>query len=224
MCWRRETVIRVAVAEGQHLVRQGICALLDSVPGIKVVGEAANGLDAVELVGELAPDVLIMNVTLPRLSGNLAAGRIRALGSPTRVIMLSQYADGVLVRRALANGASGYLLKGSRVGELVSAIRAVCRGEIYVSPSLSQTGDVNYSDGTLRGEPSSSSQDLTPREREVLQLIADGLTNAAVAERMGVTVKTVEKHRANLMTKLDVHDSPSLIRVAVRYQLLFADG
>ncbi len=220
---RQAPVIRVIVADDHHLVRQGIRALLEKAEDIEVVGEAADGQEAVELVERLAPDVLVMDIAMPRLSGNQAVERVRALGVATQVVILSMYSDETLVRQALRNGAKGYLLKHSVTEELLLAIRAASRGEIYLSPTIS--GSVVAGFLTLQTDVDASSpfERLTPREREVLQLISEGRTNSAIAQILAVSVKTVEKHRANLMSKLNVHDLARLIRAAIKHDLIFLD-
>jgi DNA-binding NarL/FixJ family response regulator len=220
---RGEPVIRVIVADDHHLVRQGIRALLDKADGIEVVGEAADGQEAVELVEQLVPDVLVMDMAMPRLSGNQAIGRVRALGGATQVVILSMYSDETLVRQALRNGAKGYLLKRSVTEELLLAIRAASGGEIYLSPTVSRSIVADLLTLQTDAEASSPFERLTSREREVLQLISEGHTNNAIALVLKVSVKTVEKHRANLMSKLNVHDLAGLIRVAIKHGLVFLD-
>ncbi|MGA9351021.1 MAG: response regulator transcription factor [Anaerolineae bacterium] len=216
-------MIRVIVADDHHLVRQGIRALLERADDIEVVGEAADGQEAVELVQRLAPDVLVIDIAMPRLDGTQATERVRALGVATQVVILSMHSDETLVRQTLRSGARGYLLKRSVTEELMLAVRAAVRGEIYLSPALS----VSFLDEFLAVQADSEerrpSDLLTPREREVLQLIAEGHTNTAIAQMMNVTVKTVEKHRANLMSKLNVHDVAGLVRMAIKHGLVFLD-
>jgi DNA-binding NarL/FixJ family response regulator len=220
---RREPTIRVIIADDHHLVRQGIRALLEKASDIEVVGEAADGPEAVELVARLAPDVLVMDLAMPRLDGNQAVGRVRALGMTTQVVMLSMYSDETLVRQALRNGARGYLLKRSVTQELLLAVRAASRGEIYLSPAIS--GSIVADCLTLHADADAPSpfERLTPREREVLQLISEGHTNSAIAQILTISVKTVEKHRANLMSKLSVHDLAGLIRAAIKHDLILLD-
>jgi DNA-binding NarL/FixJ family response regulator len=216
-------VIRVIVADDHHLVRQGIRALLEKADGIEVVGEAADGQEAVELVERLTPNVLVMDMVMPRLSGNQAIGRVRALGVATQVVILSMYSDETLVREALRNGAKGYLLKRSVTEELLLAIRAASRGEIYLSPAISRSIVADLLTLQTDADASSPFERLTSREREVLQLISEGHTNKAIAQILTVSVKTVEKHRANLMSKLNVHDLAGLMRVAIKHGLVFPD-
>ena len=216
-------MIRVIVADDHHLVRQGIRALLEKADGIEVVGEAADGQEAVELVERLTPNVLVMDIAMPRLSGNQAIGRVRALGVATQVVILSMYSDETLVRQALRNGARGYLLKRSVTEELLLAVRAASRGEIYLSPAISRSIVADLLTLQTDADASSPFERLTSREREVLQLISEGHTNNAIAQVLKVSVKTVEKHRANLMSKLNVHDLTGLMRVAIKQGLIFLD-
>jgi len=220
---RREPTIRVIIADDHHLVRQGIRALLEKADDIEVIGEAADGQEAVELVERLAPDVLVMDIAMPRLDGNQALGRVHALGVATQVVMLSMYSDETLVRQALRNGARGYLLKRSVTEELLLAIRAASRGEIYLSPAISRSIVADFLTLHVDADPSSPFERLTPREREVLQLISEGHTNSAIAQILTVSVKTVEKHRANLMSKLKVRDLAGLMRAAIKHGLILLD-
>jgi DNA-binding NarL/FixJ family response regulator len=217
---REKPAIRVIVADDHHLMRQGIRALLEKADDIEVVGEAADGQEAVELVERLAPDVLVMDIAMPRLNGSQAIERVRALGVATQVVILSMYSDETLVRQALRNGAKGYLLKCSVTEELLLAIRAASRSEIYLSPAIS--GSIVAEFLTLHADTDVSSmfERLTPREREVLQLISEGHTNSAIAQMLTVSVKTIEKHRANLMSKLNVHNLAELIRAAIKHGLI----
>lgn len=215
-------MIRVILAEDHHLVRKGIRALLENADDIEIVGEAADGQEAVELTQRLAPDVLIMDIAMPRLTGIQATRQIRALNAATQVVILSMYSDETLVRQALGNGAKGYLLKRSVVEELLLAIRAASRGDIYLSPEI--CGPVLADLLTPQADAEMSKFDrLTPREREVLQLIAEGHTNRAIAQLMKVSVKTVEKHRASLMSKLGIYDVAGLVRIAIQHGLIFLD-
>jgi DNA-binding NarL/FixJ family response regulator len=212
-------MIRVIVADDHHLVRQGIRVLLEQAEDIEVVGEAENGQQAIEWVKRLSPDVLVMDIAMPGMDGLQAAEHIRTLGVATRTVILSMYSDRTLVRRALRSGARGYLLKRSVTAELLLAVRAAARGEVYLSPEISATV---VADLLVADAAESELQDqLTPRELLVLQLIAEGSTNKAIALTMQISAKTVEKHRANLMAKLHVNDIAGLVRVAIEKGLIF---
>ncbi|MBE0618820.1 MAG: response regulator transcription factor [Proteobacteria bacterium] len=216
-------MIRLAVADDHHLVRQGICALLEKAPDIQVVGQAEDGMAALELVRRTPPDILVTDVAMPRLSGIQTLERISALGVRTRVIMLSMYSDETLVRQALQFGAAGYLLKRSVSEELLLAVRAAARGETYLSPAVSHVAVEALRQGKRPAEGGLLER-LSPRERQVLQLVAEGRTNGEIARTLGVSKKTVEKHRASLVVKLGVKDLAGLIRLALKEGLIFLEG
>jgi DNA-binding NarL/FixJ family response regulator len=216
-------MIRVVIADDHHLVRQGVSALLEKGGDIEVVGEAANGQDALELVERLLPDVLVIDIGMQRLNGLEAVSRLRSLGLKTRALILSMYSDDTLVRQALRNGARGYLLKRSISEELLLAVRAVSRGDAFLCPEVSESLVVSLPesrDDSGEMEPLSR---LTPREREVLQLIAGGSTNSRIAKTLVLSEKTVEKHRGHLMAKLSVHDTAALVRFAIKHGLVALD-
>jgi len=209
----------VLIADDHTLVRQGIRALLERAGDLQVVGEASDGFEALALVQSLRPDVLVLDVGMPRLNGSQTLERMRQSTPATQVVMLSMYSDEALVRQALRSGARGYLLKNSIKEELILAVRAAARGEVYLSPAVSGV----LADGFLHQAPSGPLDALTAREREVMKLIAEGQTNAGIARLLHISVKTVEKHRANLMAKLGVHDTAALVRLAVQHRLVFID-
>ena len=216
-------MIRVVIAEDHHLVREGIRALLEKADDIEVVGEAVNGREAVELVKRLGPDVLVMDIAMPRLNGVAAVEEISTLGSRTQVVILSMHSDEILARQSLRYGARGYLLKDSVTEELLLAIRAANRSATYLSPAISETvlGDLITSQASP--EMLSPLNQLTTREYEVLQLISEGYTNKTIAEMMSISVKTVERHRTNLMSKLRVTNIVELIRLAIKHGLIHLD-
>lgn len=216
-------MIRVILADDHHLVRQGIRSLLEKTGDIEILAEAENGQEAVKLAERLAPDVLVMDIAMPRLNGIQAAEQIRSLGLATQVVILSMYSDETLVRHALRAGVRGYLLKRSVVEELLLALRAAMRGEIYLSPAVSQMMMTDFLAGQSTAEAASPFEQLSAREREALKLVAEGATNKAIAEAMQISIKTVEKHRTNLMTKLNVHDLAGLIRIAIKHGLISLD-
>lgn len=212
-------MITVIVVDDHHLVRQGIRSLLEKAEDMHVVGEAADGLEAIELATRLQPDVVVMDILMPRLNGTHAAERMRHLPSPPRVILLTMYSDAALVRQALRSGVSGYLLKRSVVEELLLAVRSAVRGELYLSPAISGLV-VEGADPSRQSGESSELDRLSPREIEVLELIARGHTSAQIGKILYISEKTVEKHRASLMSKLNIHDIPGLVRLAIRSNLV----
>lgn len=216
-------MIRVVIADDHHLVRQGICRLIESVDDIEVIGEAATGREAVELVEKLEPEVVIMDIGMPRLDGGQATEQILSLNLPTQVVILSMHSDPVLAQQLLRQGAKGYLLKDSLAEELPLAIRAAFQGKMYISPAISDSVVTKLMNPQSGEVPEDLGDLLTPREREVLQLVAEGYTNRAIAEELTISVKTVEKHRANVMSKLDASDLPTLIRTAMKHGLIFPE-
>ena len=212
-------MIRVLIAEDHHLVREGIRALLEKAHDLEVIGEAVDGQDAVEMVQRLSPDVLVMDIAMPRLNGIQAVERLREAGTTTRIVILSMYFDEILVRQALRNGVNGFLPKGAVSDELLFAIRAASRGAVYLSPAISNAVFVDPA-APDRSTGQGPTGQLTPREREMLQLIGKGHTNSQMAAAMGVSVKTVERHRTHLMSKLDAHNLVDLIRIAVKHGLI----
>ncbi|MFW6068232.1 MAG: response regulator [Chloroflexota bacterium] len=214
-------MIRVIIADDHHLVRQGIKALLQSCDDIEVIGEAATGHEAIELARELEPHVVVMDIAMPRMDGSQASEQILDLGKQIEVVILSMHSDALLAQQLLRQGVKGYLLKNSIGEELPMAVRSASRGQLYLSPAISDSVMTTL---MSPGETAESPSDLlTPREREVLQLIAEGHTNSAIADILTISVKTVEKHRASLMSKLDVHDLPSLMRVSIKHGLVFLE-
>ena len=207
-------MIRVIIVDDHHLVRQGLRQLLEREFDIQVVAEAADGQEAIETADRLRPDVVVMDVEMPGINGIEAAGRIRKEYTGTQVVMLSIHSDPVLIRQAFDRGARGYVLKKSISVELVRAIRTVCRGITYHSRSIEQAEQV------FEQPPRSTTPQLTLREREILQLIATGITNQRIAETLRISIKTVEIHRSNLMAKLGTHSLPDLIRTAIRLGLV----
>jgi DNA-binding NarL/FixJ family response regulator len=216
-------MIRVVIADDHHLVRQGLRALLEKAEDIEVVGEAADGQDALEVVERLLPDVLVIDIAMPHLNGVEAVGRLRGLKVKTRALILSMYSDDTLVRQALRNGAKGYLLKRAVSEELLLAVRAVARGDTYLSPEVAGPLLTPLVAGQDAAAPHPLDR-LTAREREVLQLIAEGHTNREIAAHLTLSEKTVEKHRGHLMAKLAAHDIAALVRFAIKHGLVALDA
>ena len=204
---------RLVLADDHGLVRSGIRALLEQMPGVTVAGEAADGLEALQLVENLRPELALLNISMPGINGIELAQRIRKHHPHTRVIVLSLHADEEYVRRAFAAGAAGYIVKTAARDELELAIRAVARGDIWIDPSISKT----VIEALRHGEsPSEAFELLTPRQRQVLQLVAEGHSSKQIADELGLSVKTVESHRAQLMRRLGVDTVAGLVRAAIR--------
>lgn len=214
--------IRVLIADDHTLVRAGIRALLQGLEGVEVVAEAGDGREAMALAQVHSPDVLVTDIAMPHVSGLELAGRVARELPEVRVIILSMHGNEEYASRALQAGAAGYLLKDSGLAELELAVRAVVRGETYLSPAVSKHVIADYLRRTGGAPPESGS--LTARQRQVLRLIAEGQTTKAIARLLGVSVKTVESHRAQLMDRLDIHDVAGLVRHAIRIGLVEAGG
>jgi DNA-binding NarL/FixJ family response regulator len=207
--------LRTLLADDHSLVRAGLRSLLEEMADVEVVGEAADGLEALRLIGELKPDVAFFDISMPGMNGLEAAARAASEHPRTRVIILSMHVDDEYVRRALVAGAAGYLLKNSDRSELEMALRAVARGESWLAPEVSSRVVAAYTRGD-KPAASGTLELLTRRQREVLQLIAEGLSTKEIASRLDLSVKTVETHRAELMERLDIHGVAGLVRYAIR--------
>ena len=206
---------RILLADDHAVVRQGFKLILGGEADMEIVGEAANGREAVELAQQLRPDVVVMDVAMPELNGIEATRRLIAENPHTRVIALSMHKDSVYVREILRAGARGYLLKDSGAGDLVTAIRAVAGGESYLSPAVSNAVLDDY-----RRHVTNPIDLLTSREREVLQMLAEGKTNKEIAVILNLSVYTVDAHRGRIMEKLNLHSINELVRFAVRNGLI----
>ncbi|MHB8534863.1 MAG: response regulator [Sulfuricaulis sp.] len=216
------TALRILLADDHNLVRTGMISLLRSFPDIEVVGETGDGREAIELVRTLAPNIVLMDIAMPGLNGIEATARIVKEFPRTRVVVLSMHADEEYVLQALRAGAAGYLLKNAAPVELELALRAVARGETYLSPEVSRHVIDEFLGG--RAESAGPLGQLTPRQREILQLIAEGQATKQIAARLDVSVKTVETHRAQLMERLGIHDIAGLVRYAIRHGLVRIDS
>jgi len=217
------SAIRTLLADDHALVRAGIRALLRDIADITIVAEADNGRDAVRLASELTPDLAILDISMKELNGIEAAAQMKAQSPGTRVLILSMHTTEDFVRRALKAGAAGYIVKDSAPLELTMAIEAVMRDETYLSPRVSKSLLSGLVDGRA-ATGGSSLEGLTPRQREVLQLIAEGSSTKEIAFALEVSVKTVETHRAALMERLDIRDTASLVVYAVRNGLVSTEG
>lgn len=210
--------IRILLADDHTLLRAGIRSLLEKMPGVEVIGEAADGREALNLVKAHLPNVVLMDIAMAGLNGLEATARIVREFPSVRVIILSMHANEEYVLQTLRAGALGYLLKDAATTELELAIQAVARGDTYLSPAISRRVIEDYL-GRTSGEKGPMEQ-LTPRQREILQLIAEGKSTKEIAFILNVSVKTVETHRTQLMDRLNIHDVPGLVRHAMRMGLV----
>lgn len=203
--------IKILVADDHAVVRQGFGRILEAAPNLQVVGEASNGREAVQLAQELRPDLVLMDVSMPELNGVEATRRLKDQSPHVKVLVLSMHKDHVYVREVLRAGASGYLLKDCSEDELVQAVRTVANGEAYLSPGVSGAVLADY-----RKHVSDPIDLLSSREREILQMLAEGKTNKEVAVTLNLSVHTVDAHRGRIMEKLDLHSIGELVRFAMR--------
>lgn len=210
--------IRVLLADDHTLVLAGIRGLLLNLDGVAVVGEAADGHETLRLAEALRPDIVLLDIAMPGLNGLEVAQRLHKFDPSIRVVILSMHASEEYVLRALRAGAAGYLLKDSAVAELEVAVRSVARGETYLSPPVSKRVVDDYVSRT--GATPDPLAALTARQREILQLVAEGRTNKEIAQRLGVSYRTIETHRNQLMKRLGVKDLAGLVRFAVRAGLV----
>ncbi|MGE0823608.1 MAG: response regulator [Candidatus Binatia bacterium] len=221
--------IRILLVDDHHLVRAGLRTLLQQMPETEVVGEASDGREALEQIRTDQPDVVLMDITMAEMNGLVATAQITHDCPQVRVVMLSMHANKEYVTQALQAGAAGYLLKDAAPTELELAIKAVMRGEKYLSPAISTHVIADYLQRTGGGvvnrtEVETAHHDpLTLRQREILQLIAEGNTTKEIAAKLALSVKTVETHRTQLMERLDIHDIAGLVRYAIRTGLVTPD-
>jgi two-component system response regulator NreC len=213
----KDMCIRILVADDHHMVREGLRALLESEPGVKVVAEAEDGRTAVRLAQELSPDVVIMDISMPDLNGVEATRQIRANlnGEGPKVIALSGHADRRFTTEMLKAGATGYIMKEAAFHELAVAVRAVVDNKVYLSPAVAGVVVEDHVNGGKEGG-SPSVDKLTPREREILQRVAEGKARKEIARDLRISIKTVETHRKNVMEKLDMDSVAALTRYAIR--------
>jgi DNA-binding NarL/FixJ family response regulator len=204
-------MIRILVAEDHHLVREGICKLLHAASDLQVVGEAADGLEALHLTQALRPDVVVLDVVMPQMDGLESLKRIKALKPSPQVVILSMHGDWITVQQALQNGAVGYVLKQSVGDELIAAVRAASRGSVYLSAGVAPVVMQNL----VTKQPTTPLDRLSPREREIVELIVAGCSTREIAELLHTSIKTVEKQRRDAMRKLQVDNVASLVRVSL---------
>jgi DNA-binding NarL/FixJ family response regulator len=212
----------IVLADDHHIVRQGLRALLEGEKDLKVIGEAGDGLEAVHSVETLSPKVLVLDLMMPGLNGLDVLKQLKKRSPQTNIVILSMYANEAYVLEALSNGASAYVLKDSNSADLVLAVREAAAGRRYLSPPLSARAIEAYQE-KAKAATFDKYETLTAREREVLHLAAEGRTNVEVATRLGISSRTAETHRANLMHKLELHTQADLIRFALRKGIIPMD-
>jgi DNA-binding NarL/FixJ family response regulator len=219
---RLASELKILVADDHEVVRKGVRALLDGQPGWRVVGEACDGRQAIEKVQQLNPDVVVLDITMPQLSGLEVARRILADSPKTKLVFFTMHGSEQMVYEALTAGVHGYVLKSDAGNDLVHAVESTqVQHKFFVSPRLEPLISHEYfKNGRKATVAKVPNEVLTPREREVLQLLAEGKNSKDVAGVLGITLKTVETHRANLMAKLDLHSLPGLVRYAIRNKIV----
>jgi DNA-binding NarL/FixJ family response regulator len=215
------TPVRVLLADDHALVRAGIRALLEGLEGVTVVAEAGNGGEVLELARKHLPDVVLLDISMPGIGGLEASAQLKQELPEVRVVMLSMHANEEYVLQALRAGAVGYMLKDSATAELELALQAVMQGETYLSPPISRQVVEGYVQRVGGEQP--AADHLTPRQRQVLQLIAEGLSTKEIAYRLELSVKTVETHRAQLMERLQIRDIAGLVKYAIRNGLVSSE-
>jgi len=215
--------IKILLAEDHTIVRKGIRSLLDSEQAIEVVGEAENGREAVEKTAQLCPDIVLLDHTMPILNGLEATRQIRKFYPAVKVLILTMHTNEEYIFQFLQAGAAGYLVKQSAPTDLVAAIHAVYQGQSFLSPAISKTVIDEYLRQTGTRHNHTNDEKLTSREREVLQLLAEGCSNRQIAEQLQISIKTVGVHRLNLMEKLDIHDITELTKYAIRKGMIGLD-
>ncbi len=220
---QKRSKIRVAIVDDHHLVRAGIAALLRNESDIEVVAEASDGLEFLDKLKSLAPDIVLMDISMPTMNGIEATTRIRQSGIGTKVLVLTQYDHEEYIKRVMHAGASGYLVKNAIAEELLRGIRAVYKGEQFFTPSVSKVMMESYIRQATGHGTGSKAASLTNREREILQLIAEGYTNQQIAQKLFISVRTVEFHRANIIEKLGVHDTAGLVKAAIQMKIISLD-
>ncbi len=215
--------IRLILADDHAVVRSGIRMLLEAQPDIEIVAEVESGREAIDQARKIHPDVILMDVQMPEINGIEATKQIKKLAPETAILALTMHEDDQYFFEMLHSGASGYVPKRAAPDELVSAIRTVARGEIFLYPSLATRLVQDYLKRADADDQPLVYDDLTPREREVLVLIAEGLSNAEIADKLVISVKTVDRHRENTMRKLNMHNRIDLVKYAIRTGLIELD-
>ncbi len=208
--------VRILIADDHTILRAGIRSLLDMVPDFEVVGEVDNGKDAINQAGQLKPDLLLSDLSMPKTNGTEAIQRIKSRYPDIKILVLTVHKTEEYVHAALKAGANGYVLKDDTSDELISAIKNIAAGKTYLSPSICSEVVMGYLADPGNERISTSIEQLTSREREIMKLIAEGYRNKDIAEYLSISLKTVEKHRSNMMKKLDLHSASSITSYAIK--------
>jgi len=215
--------VRILIADDHTLVRQGFLVLLKSQPDFQVVGEAGDGQEVTKLAGKLSPDVVVLDIGMPFLNGIDAARQIKKENPKIKIIFLSMHTDQAYIYQSLLAGASGYLIKQGAARELIDAIRASIAGNIYLSPLISQQVVESYLRNQQAAQAVETASPLTTRERQILQMIAEGLTTKEIANQLNISLKTVDAHRSNIMSKLQINNLPGLVKYALQHKIISLD-
>ncbi|MEE8318293.1 MAG: response regulator transcription factor [Dehalococcoidales bacterium] len=215
--------IRVLIAEDHVLVREGLRTLIEAQPDIEVVAEATNGEEAVELTKEVHPDIILMDITMPKMNGLEATHLIKQDNPDTRILVLTMHESDEYFFKILEAGASGYFIKGGSSAELISALRTVCRGDAFIYPTMANKLLNDYLKRVQAGQSEENYGGLTGRQRQILKLIAEGHTNQEIADLLVLSVTTVQTHRAHIMAKLEFRSRTELIKYAIRHGFIKLD-
>ena len=217
---RTKSKIKIVIADDHAVVREGVKGILSREPDIEIVAEAGNGREALELIAKTAPDVVVMDISMPEMGGIEATKRVKEAWPNVNVLALTMHEEESYVFQLLKAGAAGYVLKRGAAEDLVQAIRSAARGEAFLYPSVARSVLTDYLRRLDAGEERERYDGLTDREREVLALIAEGLSNQEIGKRLFISIKTVQTHRMHIMEKLDLHNRAQLVRYAIRKGLI----
>ena len=215
--------LRILITDDHAIVREGLKAVLGGHADIEVIGEAANGEEAVNKTVELKPDIVLMDITMPGMNGLEATRRIKKQNPEARILVLTMHEEDDYFYRILEAGASGYFIKGGSFTELVTAVRAVGNGDVFIYPTMAKKLLSNYLEGVKSGQEIEGYKKLTEREKEILKLVAEGRTNQEIAELLFISPTTVQTHRSHMMAKLSLHNRSDLIRYAIRHGFVTLD-
>lgn len=212
--------MRLLIADDHAIVREGLKAVLSAMPEVEIIGEAADGEEAISRAVECKPDIILMDITMPGTNGLDATRRIKQQNLDTKVLVLTMHEEDDYFYRILEAGASGYFIKGGSSSELLGALKSIQRGDVFIYPTMAKKLLTNYLEGVKSGQEVEKYKKLTDREREILRLVAEGCTNQEISERLFISPTTVQTHRAHMMSKLALHNRTELIKYAIRHGLI----